>query len=82
MGNPRCTNEEEEEEEELGSDGEPIDGETLGSEDDEEDFIDDEDDKITEEELLEYYNVLGVQPNATLEVFFVLFFVLFNFFLT
>ena len=54
----------------------------MGSKDYEKDFIDDEDDKMTEEELLEYYNVLGVQPNATLKVFFVLFFVLFNFFLT
>ena len=60
---------------ELGSDGEPIDGESLGSEDTDEDpyinedFNDNEDDEVTEEDLLGYYNVLGVQPDATLEVF-------------
>ena len=56
----------------------------MGSEDTDEknsfneDFIDDEDDEVTEEKLLEYYNVLGVQPDATLEVFFS--FNIFNFF--
>ena len=56
----------------------------MGSEDTDEknsfneDFIDDEDDEVTEEKLLEDYNVLGVQPNATGEVFFS--FNIFNFF--